>query len=340
MNGLVTVDVHAHCFVGEIDALVAGAPGLAHQQELEARRNGPESLAVSGEMIRERIPKLTSPERRLSDMDGCAVDVQMVSPSPSHYHYWADPELAGAISYAANRAVAAMAAAEPQRLGGFGLVPLQHPDLLVKNLDDALGLGLAGVEIGSYAPGVELSDERLEPFWARAAETGAVVFLHPFGCSLDERLDRFYLSNTVGQPVENAVALSQVIFAGVLDRHPELKILAAHGGGYLPGHLGRSDHAWRVRPEARRCAEPPSHYLRRLWFDSLVHSRSVLRGLVEAAGPDRVLLGSDYPFDMGAADPLAALGAADLGPEVYGAIAGGNAVKLGLRPGEVNRWTA
>ena len=121
-----------------------------------------------------------------------------------------------------------------------------------------LGRGLAGVEISSFAGDVELSDERLEPFWARAAELGCIVFLHPFGCSLDERLDRFYLSNTVGQPAENAVALSHLIFSGVLDRHPDLKIVAAHGGGYLPFAIGRSDRAWRVRPEARRCEHAPS----------------------------------------------------------------------------------
>ena len=129
------------------------------------------------------------------------------------------------------------------------------------------------------------------------------MFLHPFGCSLDERLDRFYLANTVSQPAENAVALSHLIFSGVLDRHPELKVLAAHGGGYLPTSLGRSDHAWRVRPEAHGCAQPPSSYLKKLYFDSLVHSPAELRALVAAAGPEQVLLGSDYPFDMGSGPP-------------------------------------
>jgi aminocarboxymuconate-semialdehyde decarboxylase len=188
--------------------------------------------------------------------------------------------------------------------------------------------GLAGVEIGSHAPGRELSDPAYEPFWELAAETGAIVFLHPFGCTLDERLDRWYLSNSVGQPVENAVALSHLVFAGVLDRHPGLRIVAAHGGGYLPTHLGRADHAWRVRPDARSCAHPPSHYVRRLWFDSLVHDPSVLRELVRVAGPDRVLLGSDFPFDMGAEDPVAALRAAELPEPDFHAVRGGTAAAL------------
>ncbi len=158
------------------------------------------------------------------------------------------------------------------------------------------------------------------------------MFLHPFGCSLDERLDRFYLANTVGQPVENAVALSHLIFGGVLDRHPELRVLAAHGGGYLPTFLGRSNHAWQVRPEARGCAQPPSSYLRRLWFDSLVHTPDALRALVTAAGADRVLPGSDHPFDMGVTDPVARLAAAGLTDDDQHRIRTGNAELLGLVP--------
>jgi aminocarboxymuconate-semialdehyde decarboxylase len=203
-------------------------------------------------------------------------------------------------------------------------------------LEDAVtGCGLRGVEISSHAPGVELSDQRLEPFWARAEELGAVVFLHPFGCTLDERLDRFYLANTVGQPVENAVALSHLIFSGVLDRHPRLRVLAAHGGGYLPTYLGRSDHAWHVRPEARGCQRPPSEYLSRLYFDSLVHSPGALRALVAAAGAERVLLGSDYPFDMGVTDPVQRVEAAGLPAEAEQAICSGNAARLDLIPATV-----
>jgi aminocarboxymuconate-semialdehyde decarboxylase len=327
------VDVHAHLIVAEVEAAVAGFPGLADQRALDLRRNGPASAAVSGRMVVERMPQLTELDRRLADMDAAGVDVQVVSPSPSHYHYWAEPALALTVTQLANRAVAAFVAAQPRRLVGLGLVPLQHPDLVVTALDDAVrGCGLRGVEVSSHAPGVELSDERLEPFWARAEELDAVVFLHPFGCTLDERLDRFYLSNTVGQPVENAVALSHLIFAGVLDRHPRLRLVAAHGGGYLPTYLGRSDHAWQVRPEARRCALPPSEYLRHLYFDSLVYNPAALRALVDAVGAEQVLLGSDYPFDMGVVDPVRRLAAAGLDPQTERAIRCGNAARLGLLP--------
>ncbi|MEV4475309.1 amidohydrolase family protein [Nonomuraea sp. NPDC049504] len=320
-----TVDVHAHVLLPEIDRAVAGLPGHERQRELDARRNGPAALEVSGPMVAARIPLLTDVDARLAAMDAAGVDVQIVSPSPSHYHYWTGEETAAEVCRLAADGVAAHVARAPERLHGLGLVPLHHPGLLVEALDQALARGLKGVEISSHAPGRELSDPAYEPFWARAAETGAVVFLHPFGCTLDERLDRWYLSNIVGQPVENAVALSHLIFSGVLDRHPGLKLLAAHGGGYLPYYLGRSDHGHRVRPDARGCARPPSSYLRDLHFDSLTHDPAALRELVRVAGPERVLLGSDFPFDMGDPDPLAALRAAGLADTP---VRGGNAVRL------------
>ncbi|GAA0319683.1 amidohydrolase [Actinoallomurus spadix] len=323
-----TIDVHAHVLLPQVEEAVAGRSGLAAARELDARRNGPDALAVSAAMIRERIPRLTDVTARLAAMDAAGVDVQLVSPSPSHYHYWAEPDLARTVWRLANAGTAAHCAQAPGRLYGLGLVPLQHPDLAAEALDDALGHGLRGVEISSHAPGRELSDPAYEPFWARAEETEAIVFLHPFGCTLDERLDRWYLSNTVGQPTENAVALSHLIFSGVLDRHPGLKIIAAHGGGYLPTHIGRSDHAWRARSDARGCAHPPGTYLRRLHFDSLVHDPHVLRELVRVAGADRVLLGSDFPFDMGTEDPLGALRAAGLPAPDHDAVRGGNAAAL------------
>ncbi|MCZ4122352.1 amidohydrolase family protein [Streptomyces sp. H39-S7] len=323
-----TVDVHAHLLLPQLQELVVDRPGFGAARDLDARRNGPEALAVSGPMVGSRIALLTDVDARIAAMDAVGVDVQLVSPSPSHYHYWADENVARTVGELANTATAAHCAKAPTRLRGLGLVPLQHPKLAVELLDHALAQGMCGVQISSHAPGRELSDPAYAPLWARAEETGALLFLHPFGCTLDERLDRWYLSNTVGQPTENAVALSHLIFSGVLDRHPGLRIIAAHGGGYLPTHIGRSDHAWRARPDARGCADEPSSYLKRLYFDSLVHDPAVLRELVRVAGPDRVLLGSDFPFDMGTDDPVAALRAADLPEADFHAVRGANASAL------------
>ncbi|SDT61864.1 aminocarboxymuconate-semialdehyde decarboxylase [Pseudarthrobacter equi] len=336
------IDVHAHILLPALQQLVAEADpeGFGAQQGLEVRRNGPESMAASGKMIKECWPQLTDLDRRLADMDAQGVEVQLVSPSPSHFYYFAGEELSLQLARSANQAVRDFVDRAPDRLNGLGLAPLQHPHLMVEALEHAvLECGLLGVEIGSFAatPGgdrttVELSDPRLEPFWSRAGELGALVFLHPFGCSLDERLDRFYLANTVSQPAENAVALSHLIFSGVLDRHPDLKVLAAHGGGYLPTTLGRSDRAWRVRPEAHGCAEPPSSYLKKLYFDSLVHSPAELAALVAAAGPGQVLLGSDYPFDMGSDQPVAEVVDAQLPAEDQSKVLAGNAAALGITP--------
>ena len=205
-------------------------------------------------------------------------------------------------------------------------------------LEQARYLGIKGNQITTYAPDpstggtIELSDQRLEGLWTRASELDALVLVHPFGCTLGARLDRSYLANIVGQPLEHTVALSQLIFGGVLDRHPALRLLATHGGGFLPSYLGRSDHAWHARSDAHTCVLPPSSYLGQILVDSLVLDPGELRRLVARMGAERVLLGSDYPFDMGEADPVASLRAAGLDPSDFRAVAGGNAVRLGLAP--------
>ena len=324
-------DVHAHVLLPTLHAEVERrAPGeVAEAALLDLKRNGAASQVVSGPMVGARIPKLTSVEVRLNAMDAQGVDRQWVSASPNHFYPWADKKLSVWAVTEANRLVAEHVANAPGRLTGLGLVPLQHPSRIVECLDDAMiGKRLAGVEISSFAGDVDLSDERLEPFWARAEELNAIIFLHPFGCSLDERLDRYYLANTVGQPAENAVALSHLIFAGVLDRHPRLVIVAAHGGGYLPTAIGRSDHAWRVRPDAHGCAHEPSSYLRKIWFDTVVHDHVGLRHLLEDAGSSQVVLGSDFPFDMGLDDPVGFVHGAELPDDIETAILGANADEL------------
>jgi aminocarboxymuconate-semialdehyde decarboxylase len=321
-----SVDVHAHLLIPAVDQLVAGRPGLAAAQALDLRRYGdPERMRAAVIPI---LPKLLDPAVRLSDMDSSGIGVQVVSPSPSHYHDWAEPALATEIYQAAHEGLAALLAVAPGRLRGLGLAPLQDTAVAIAALDHALDHGLLGVEISTHCPGRELSDPALEPFWAHAALRGAVIFVHPFGCTLDERLRPWYLGNIVGNPTETTVALSHLIFSGVLDRHPGLRIVAAHGGGYLPTYLGRSDHGWAVRSESHECADKPSSYVRRLWFDSLVHSPLVLRHLVETVGADRVMVGSDYPFDMGTDDPIGALTAAGLSDVDYQAVRSGTAMAL------------
>ena len=325
------VDFHGHLAVRAADALVAGTPGLAAELAAEQRAHSPESLAVNRAQLHGLSRRLTDVGARLADLDAMGVDVQVVGPMPMH-HYWADPDLALGLARTTNEAVAAHCAEAPDRLYGLGTIPLQHPDLAVALLDRAVTEhGLYGVSVSTTVDGRELADPVHDPVWHKAEELGAVVFVHPWGCSLGARLATHYLGNTVGQPVETAVALSRLIFTGVLDRFPRLKLVAAHGGGYLPTCIGRSDHAWRVREDARGCVEPPSSYLRRLWFDALVYTPRALRHLVEEVGADRVVLGTDHPFDMGVDDPVTRLDAAGLAPADRAAVAGGNALDLLLK---------
>ncbi|MET8828055.1 amidohydrolase family protein [Streptomyces sp. NPDC004610] len=337
MTSLTVTDVHAHALVPSVEDLVDGNPLKQREQEEQARLMGADSLRVTLHMAQDAHRALTDLDTRLKAMDAASVDAQLVSPSPSQYYYWAGPALAREIFTATHEGVAALCARAGDRLTGLGVVPLQHPALAVEALEHAvLTCGLKGIEISSFASlgegHVDLSHPALEPLWARAEELGALVFLHPLGCTVEDRLDNWYLYNVIGQPLEHAIALSHLIFSGVLDRHPRLRILAAHGGGYLPVYLGRTEHAWRARPEARTCERPPGEYLREIYFDSLVYTPYALRHLVATVGAGQILLGSDYPFDMGVTDPRARLTAAGLSPHERDSVAGGNAARLGLIP--------
>ncbi|MDD7938922.1 amidohydrolase family protein [Actinomycetospora lutea] len=316
MSTLPTVDVHSHVLVPAAEALVADEPALADARAAEARAAGAASARVNREQIGALGPALTDRGTRLAAMDAAGIEVQLVSPLPIH-HTWAGRDLAARYAATVNDGVLAHCAGAPERLVGLGTAPLQHPDLAVDVLRAALAAGLRGVEIGTFVTGPdgvrrELDDPALGGFWAAAAELEAVVFVHPWGCTLGERLDVGYLSNSVGNPVETTVALSRLVASNAL---PDgVRVLAAHGGGFFPQGTARQDHAWHARPGDRAAAAPPSGALRRLWFDALVHTPEALRHLVAVAGADRVALGTDFPFDMGVTDPLDRLAAAGLSP--------------------------
>jgi aminocarboxymuconate-semialdehyde decarboxylase len=326
-----TVDVHSHAFVPEVDALVKDRS--EKQAEPETRRSA--MGAASAEynattMFPAVFLKLTSVQQRLRDMDELGIDIQVVSPSSLQHYYWADLDLARQIVSVTNEEIAEECARYSDRLVALGNVSLQHPELAIEQLDHCTRkLGMRGVEISTTINGLELDNGAFASFWARAEEIGCVVFIHPSGTSLAGRLNRFYLQNIIGRPIETTIALSHLIFGGVLDRHPGLKILAAHGGGYLPFYPGRSDHAYTVRPETKTAKHAPSEYLRRIYFDSLVYSPESLRNLISKVGVGQVMMGTDYPFDMGSYDVHGLIQAAgDLSNTDQEAIRGANAVRL------------
>jgi aminocarboxymuconate-semialdehyde decarboxylase len=212
---------------------------------------------------------------------------------------------------------------------GLATVPLQDGRAAALEVERACGgLGLLGVEIATNVRGRELSDPDLDPFWGACASARLPVFLHPAYTVATPRLQGLHLSNLVGNPLDTTLAVARLIFGGVLDRHPGLRLLLSHGGGYWPYQFGRIDHGHRVRSECRGQALPPRDYLRAFHYDTIVHSPEALRYLVDLVGADRVLAGSDVPFDMADMDPLATLRAAGVGGADLDAIASGNARAL------------
>lgn len=329
MAAIPTVDVHAHVAVPAADALLENQPGLAAQRQADAAALGPRSHQYNLRQIAELGAKLGDLDVRLAAMDRARVDIQVVTATPITYP-WTGRQLAARMAAAGNEAIAAFCAKEPRRLVPAGMVAMHHPDLAVQQMRTAVrDLGMRGVQISTAAgPGMELDDPRLAEFWAAAEELDTVVLIHPWGCTLGERLGAYYLFNTVGNPTETALALSRIAFSGILERHPRLRIWSAHGGGYLASYMVRADHAWAVREDARTTTEPPSALLRRTYVDSLVYTPEQLRHLVTTMGAGQVTLGSDYPFDMGVEDPVDRLVAAGLERATTEAVRGGNAVRL------------
>lgn len=325
-----TIDVHAHILVGEVGALARKHEGWKAQAEQAAALSGAASNDQNRKLMSEYAGPLTQPEARIAAMDTMRVDIQAVSTVPTHYHYWAERGVAEELVASANDRIAAICRQHPDRFVGLGTVALQHPELAVTQLEHAIRtLHLRGVMISTAVNGVELADPRHEPFWSAAEALRATIFIHPMGCSLGARLTPYYFSNVIGNPAETTLALAHMVFAGMFDRHPRLKVCAAHGGGYFPFYIGRFDHGWRVRPEAHTCRMAPSEYLKRIWFDSIVFAPAQLRFLAEQAGASQIVIGTDFPFDMGTREPLEFLESVPgLSEPDRDAIRGGNAARL------------
>lgn len=299
-----TIDVHCHIFSPPAEDLASSLPAYAAQQAEGRAAIGDASNQVNASLLGTVGPRLVSLDNRVADMDAMGVDIQLISPSPTQYHYWAERDAATAITTMQNDRISEICAAMPDRFLGLGTLAMQFPELAAEQLTDLMrNRGFKGAQISSLVNRQDLSDPFFAPFWQRAEELSAVIFIHPWGTTLGTRLAEHYLMNTIGQPFETTVCLSKLIFSGTLERHPGLRIIAAHGGGYLPAYTGRSDHSHAVRPEVDGCTCHPSGQLSQLWFDSVVFDPAQLRTLIEQVGADRIMVGTDYPFDMGHYDP-------------------------------------
>jgi aminocarboxymuconate-semialdehyde decarboxylase len=298
-----TIDVHAHILTEDtIRLLQRESPKVAPKLSDVDDQFG--TLDVAGSVYRHFPRGGWDLDRRFRDMAAAKVDVQVLSVCPQTFLYAQPPALAAAFARIQNEQLAKLVKTHPGRFQGIGTVPMQAPQQAADELRHAMTvLGLRGIQIGSNIAGKNLDDPELEPVWAAAAELGAFILLHPINVAGMDRLGSYYLNNLIGNPLDTTIAAACLVFSGVLERHPSLKICLAHGGGFVPYQAGRFVHGWHVRAEPKKkLPKPPTDSLQRFYFDTIVHSKEVLEFLVGNAGADRVLLGSDYPFDMGTPD--------------------------------------
>ena len=324
-----TIDIHCHVRSEKAASLVEGNESVS-RWFLETAAN-PKSREINRQnAVRTRVQGM-SPEQRIADMDHMGIDIQAISPAPRQTYYGADPELGLAAARATNDFIAEICGRWPDRFTGLGTVPFQAPELAVAELDRIhRSLGFRGIEIMTHVAGEDLSAERFRKIFARCEELGLLVFMHPTGFTEARRLSEHYLVNIVGNPLDTTVAVHHLIFGGVLEDYPNLKLVLAHGGGYLPAYSGRIDHAASARPDCcEQLKRMPTDYLKRLYFDSLVYTRHQLEYLVAQYGADHVLVGTDYPADMGEVDPIGFIeGAQGLSEPEKAAILGLNAARL------------
>ncbi|HXX31717.1 MAG TPA: amidohydrolase family protein [Myxococcaceae bacterium] len=326
---MATIDVHTHLLPPE---LPRWREKFGYGGFLRLEPCGPGRARMvrdDGTPFRDVESNLWDPARRLEECAAAGVDLQVLSTVPVMFSYWARPADGLELARFLNDHLAGVVRAHPGRFLGLGTLPMQDPSLAVAELERCVRqLGLAGVQIGSHVNDWNLGDPELFDVFAAAAELGAAVFVHPWDMMGEARMRKYWLPWLVGMPAEVSLALCSVIFGGVLERLPALRIAFAHGGGAFPGTFGRIAHGFEARPDLVAVDNPvhPREYLGRFWVDSLVHDPDALRGILRLFGQSRVMLGSDYPFPLGespAGHLIRSLD--DLGAPLRTRLLGGNA---------------
>lgn len=291
------VDVHAHVIP---PALVDRMRSGAAPDDITIEENDAQPMVVHRQGY--RYPLLDAfhdVPARIAQMDAAGTDVAVLSIAPPLFLYWIESDGAATAARTINDAIADMVARAPHRFAGLATLPMQDPSAAADELRRAVTeLGMCGAQIGPHVEGVPLDGEPMRPVLRAAADLGVPLVLHPYYVGSSPGLDDFYLTNLAGNPWQTALSASRLILSGTLDELSDLDLVLVHGGGHLPYQIGRLDHGHRVRPEARRPSAAPSSYLRRFHYDSLTHSTESTNWLVERVGADRVMFGTDVPFDM------------------------------------------
>ncbi len=285
-----TIDIHAH---------------ISPQSCFDAMRAGENWHGLTPELIRSghygNPRTLWTPEQRIEDMDSLGVDVHVLSTGAFFYFYERDGAQVAEMDRECNDYVAELTRQYPDRFAGLANLPLQDVNASVAELERSVrDLGLKGAMIGDHVNGKTFDEPEFEPLWEAAESLGALLLVHQGGATVvSTRSNKYHLPNTIGNLADRAITFAAFVFGGVMDRHPGLKVCLCHGGGYTCYGIGRMDRGWQVRPEAREhISQPPSTYLSRFYYDCLTHSEEALRYLIDSVGVDKVLFGTDWPFDM------------------------------------------
>jgi aminocarboxymuconate-semialdehyde decarboxylase len=324
-----TIDMHTHILTEETIGLIGReAPRVAPKLTLIDADFA--VLEVAGTPYRPFPRGGWELERRFGDMDAAEVDVHVLSATPQTYLYDQEAALGVATSALQNDQIAKLVKAHPNRFMGIATLPMQAPERAAAELTRAVRqLGMHGAMIGSNIAGKNLDDPSFEPVWAAAAELGAFMIIHPANVAGADRLRSYYLNNLIGNPLDTTIAAACLVFGGVMQRHPKLNVCLVHGGGFVPYQAGRWVHGWHVRPEPKvNVKQSPEPWIDRFYYDTILHAKPQLEFLVSSVGASRILLGSDYPYDMGTGECVRQVAALGIGDDGKAAILNGNAKAL------------
>jgi aminocarboxymuconate-semialdehyde decarboxylase len=302
----VIVDVHAHYVSPQVAAAVRGNQARYGVGIVDTPDGEPRFIVGGRETSRPQalLPALQELDARQETMARQTIEHQVVSIALTFTGYELPPEQGAAWARLLNDATAEDLQAAPGRFTATATVPLQDGRAAAAEVQRAIGrLGNHGIVISTHVAGRNLDDRDLDPFWAAAQEARAPIIIHPALVVQSPRLANYYLQNLLGNPYDTAIAAASLVFGGVCDRYPDLKIMLVHGGGHFPYQIGRLTHGWSVRPETKALQTPPLDYLKWFYYDTVLYYAPALRYLAEVVGADRLMLGSDYPYDMCPAQP-------------------------------------
>ncbi|MGD8481331.1 MAG: amidohydrolase family protein [Gammaproteobacteria bacterium] len=327
------IDIHTHILPPDWPNLQERY-GYGGWVQLERHGTGCAHMTLDGSFFRSVDKNCWDPDSRLSDCASHRVDVQVLSTVPIMFSYWAKPADTLDLARLLNEHIASVCAEHPRRFIGLGTVPMQDPDIASRELERCVTkLGLAGIEIGSHVNGMNLDHPKVVPVLEAAQDLGAAIFVHPWEMLGRERMEKYWLPWLVGMPAETSLSICSMIFGGIFEKLPRLRIAFAHGGGAFPATLGRIEHGFRMRPDL--CAVDNEHnprdYLGKFYVDSLVHDAAMLEYMIGLMGAESIALGSDYPFPLGEEVPGSLIESMNLETDVRDRLLAGTALEwLGL----------